>query len=159
VSTMTGSSSSGTRGVEPSSKRAHPCSFLLMSSWNVHSIGCCFTLFPAYHAFVLTVDKQCRGDGSHALLVPIVRWLLAHPATSLSLPKMAPLTASASNPVYGHPGLAAAFGVIGTGGVECVDVSYVAPQAHKIVNVALHWECSPGIVFIFSQGRKDLYHV
>jgi hypothetical protein len=40
-----------------------------------------------------------------------------------------------------------------------VDVSYAAPQAHGIVNVALHREYSPGIVFIFSQGRKDLYHV
>jgi hypothetical protein len=37
-----------------------------------------------------------------------------------------------------------------------VDVSYAAPQAHIIVNVALHWEYSPSIVFIFSQGRKDL---
>jgi hypothetical protein len=40
-----------------------------------------------------------------------------------------------------------------------VDVSYGAPEAHKIVNVALHQEYSPGIVFIFSQGMKDLYHV
>jgi hypothetical protein len=40
-----------------------------------------------------------------------------------------------------------------------VDVSYVAPQAHEIVNVALHQECSPGIVFIFFQGRKYLYRV
>jgi hypothetical protein len=40
-----------------------------------------------------------------------------------------------------------------------VDVSYAAPQAHEIVNVALHREYSPGIIFIFSQGRKDLYHV
>jgi hypothetical protein len=40
-----------------------------------------------------------------------------------------------------------------------VDVSYVAPQAHGTVNVALHWEYSLGIVFIVSQGRKDLYHV
>jgi hypothetical protein len=40
-----------------------------------------------------------------------------------------------------------------------VDVSYAAPQAHRIVNVALHREYSLGIVFIFSQGRKDLYHV
>jgi hypothetical protein len=40
-----------------------------------------------------------------------------------------------------------------------VDVSYAASQAHGIVNVALHREYSPGIVFIFSQGRKDLYHV
>jgi hypothetical protein len=40
-----------------------------------------------------------------------------------------------------------------------VDVLYAAPQAHGIVNVALHQEYSPGIVFIFSQGRKDLYHV
>jgi hypothetical protein len=40
-----------------------------------------------------------------------------------------------------------------------VDVSYAAPQVHEIVNVALHREYSPGIVFIFSQGRKDLYHV
>jgi hypothetical protein len=30
------------------------------------------------------------------------------------------------------------------------DVSYAAPQAHKIVNIALHWEYSLGIVFIFS---------
>jgi predicted nicotinamide N-methyase len=40
-----------------------------------------------------------------------------------------------------------------------VDVSYAAPQAHGIVNVVLHREYTPGIVFIFSQGRKDLYHV
>jgi hypothetical protein len=40
-----------------------------------------------------------------------------------------------------------------------VDVSYVAPQAHRIVNLALHREYSPGTVFIFSQGWKDLYHV
>jgi hypothetical protein len=40
-----------------------------------------------------------------------------------------------------------------------VDISYVAPQAHEIVNVALHREYSPGIIFIFFQGRKDLYHV
>jgi adenylate cyclase len=40
-----------------------------------------------------------------------------------------------------------------------VDVSYVVPQAHGIVNVALHREYSPGIVFIFFQGRKDLYQV
>jgi superfamily II RNA helicase len=30
-----------------------------------------------------------------------------------------------------------------------VDVSYAALQAHEIVNVALHREYSPGIVFIF----------
>jgi hypothetical protein len=40
-----------------------------------------------------------------------------------------------------------------------VDVSYVAPQAHEIINVALHREYSPGIVFIFPQGRKYLNHV
>jgi hypothetical protein len=31
-----------------------------------------------------------------------------------------------------------------------VDVSYAAPQAHGIVNVALHQEYYLGIVFIFS---------
>jgi hypothetical protein len=40
-----------------------------------------------------------------------------------------------------------------------VDVSYVAPQAHGIVNVALHMEYSLGIIFIFFQGRKYLYHI
>jgi hypothetical protein len=40
-----------------------------------------------------------------------------------------------------------------------VDVSYAAPQAHGIVNIALHREYSLSIVFIFSQGRKDLYDV
>jgi hypothetical protein len=40
-----------------------------------------------------------------------------------------------------------------------VDVSYAALQAHGIINVALQQEYSPGIAFIFSQGRKDLYHV
>jgi hypothetical protein len=40
-----------------------------------------------------------------------------------------------------------------------VDVLYAAPQAHKIVKVALHREYSLGIIFTFSQGRKDLYHV
>jgi hypothetical protein len=39
------------------------------------------------------------------------------------------------------------------------DISYAAPQAHGIVNVALHHEYYPDIIFIFSQGRKDLYHV
>jgi hypothetical protein len=43
--------------------------------------------------------------------------------------------------------------------VTAIDVSYVAPLAHRIVNVALHREYSPGIVFIFSQRRNDLYHV
>jgi predicted nicotinamide N-methyase len=37
-----------------------------------------------------------------------------------------------------------------------VDISYAAPQAHEIVNVALHREYSPDIVFIFSQGRRHL---
>jgi hypothetical protein len=40
-----------------------------------------------------------------------------------------------------------------------VDILYAAPQAQGIVSVALNWEYSPGIIFIFSQGRKDLYHV
>jgi hypothetical protein len=40
-----------------------------------------------------------------------------------------------------------------------VDISYAAPQAHGIVNLALQQEYSPGIVFMFPQGRKDLYHV
>jgi hypothetical protein len=31
-----------------------------------------------------------------------------------------------------------------------VDVSYVAPQAHRIINVALHQKYSPSTVFIFS---------
>jgi hypothetical protein len=39
-----------------------------------------------------------------------------------------------------------------------VDASYAAPQAHGIVNVALHLEYSPGIIFMFSQWRKYLYH-
>jgi hypothetical protein len=29
-----------------------------------------------------------------------------------------------------------------------VDVSYAAPQAHRIINVALHQEYSLGIVFV-----------
>jgi hypothetical protein len=40
-----------------------------------------------------------------------------------------------------------------------VDVSYAAPQANGIVNVALHREYSLFIIFIFSQGMNDLYHV
>jgi hypothetical protein len=40
-----------------------------------------------------------------------------------------------------------------------VDGAYAAPQANGIVNVALHREYSPGIIFIFSYGRKYLYHV
>jgi hypothetical protein len=43
--------------------------------------------------------------------------------------------------------------------IVSVDISYAAPHAHGIVNVALYREYSPGIVFIFSQERKDLYHV
>jgi hypothetical protein len=40
-----------------------------------------------------------------------------------------------------------------------IDVSYAALQAHGIINVALHQEYSPGIEFIFSQGRNDIYNV
>jgi hypothetical protein len=40
-----------------------------------------------------------------------------------------------------------------------IDVLYAAPQAHEIVNITLHREYYPGIIFIISQGRKNLYHV
>jgi hypothetical protein len=40
-----------------------------------------------------------------------------------------------------------------------IDVSYAALQAYGIVNVALHQEYSPGVIFILSQGRKYLYYV
>jgi hypothetical protein len=40
-----------------------------------------------------------------------------------------------------------------------IDISYAALQAQGIVNVTLHLEYSPDIVYIFSQGRKYLYHV
>jgi hypothetical protein len=40
-----------------------------------------------------------------------------------------------------------------------VDVLYAALQTYEIVNVAPHREYSPDIIFIFYQGRKDLYHV
>jgi hypothetical protein len=40
-----------------------------------------------------------------------------------------------------------------------IDVSYAALQAYRIVNVALHWDYSVGIVLIFSHGRKYLDHV
>jgi hypothetical protein len=40
-----------------------------------------------------------------------------------------------------------------------VDVSYATPQVHGIVIVAFHREYSLGTIFIFSQGRKNLYHV
>jgi hypothetical protein len=33
-----------------------------------------------------------------------------------------------------------------------VDISYAAPQAHRIVNVALHRDYSPGIILYFSKG-------
>jgi hypothetical protein len=52
------------------------------------------------------------------------------------------------------------FGVLFGNFVDRVDVSYTAPQARGIVNVAaLHRGYSPGIIFIFSQGRKNPYHV
>jgi hypothetical protein len=37
-----------------------------------------------------------------------------------------------------------------------VDISYAALQAHGIVNITLHWEYSPSIIFIFSQGRISI---
>jgi hypothetical protein len=43
--------------------------------------------------------------------------------------------------------------------LETGDISYAAPHVYGIVNVAFHREYPPGIVFILSQGRKDLYHV
>jgi hypothetical protein len=38
--------------------------------------------------------------------------------------------------------------------VDIVDVSYAAPEAYEIVNVALHREYSLSIVFIFSKGGR-----
>jgi hypothetical protein len=35
-----------------------------------------------------------------------------------------------------------------------VDVTYAAPQAHRIVNVALHKEYPPGIIFVLSHGKQ-----
>jgi hypothetical protein len=35
-----------------------------------------------------------------------------------------------------------------TDGDPSVDISYAALQAHRIVNVALHWEYYPVIVFV-----------
>jgi hypothetical protein len=49
--------------------------------------------------------------------------------------------------------------MVTSGGMMVVDIFYATSQVHGIVNVALHQEYSPCIVFIFSQGRKDLYHV
>jgi hypothetical protein len=47
--------------------------------------------------------------------------------------------------------------LVGVIGQWCaVDVSYAAPQANIIVNVALHREYSTGIVFIFSEGRISI---
>jgi hypothetical protein len=43
ASMMPGSSSLGTEGVEPSSKRARPWSLLLVSSWDAHGVGHQFT--------------------------------------------------------------------------------------------------------------------
>jgi hypothetical protein len=40
-----------------------------------------------------------------------------------------------------------------------IDVSHAAPQVHGIIKIALHQEYPPDIVFIFSQGMKDLCHV
>jgi hypothetical protein len=40
-----------------------------------------------------------------------------------------------------------------------IAVFYAAPQVHRIVNVAFHRVYSLGIVFIFYQVGKDLYHV
>jgi hypothetical protein len=47
------------------------------------------------------------------------------------------------------PGLGGGEETGSTGSLPDVDVSYAAPQAHIIVNVALHREYSPSIVFIF----------
>jgi hypothetical protein len=65
--------------------------------------------------------------------------------------------ADPSKSTRGHvtPNLCFLHEVGSTGHVVRVDISYVAPQAHGIVNGALHQEYSPGIVFIFFQGRKD----
>jgi hypothetical protein len=35
-----------------------------------------------------------------------------------------------------------------------VNVSYAAPQAHEIINVALHLEYYRGIIFIFFQSEE-----
>jgi hypothetical protein len=40
-----------------------------------------------------------------------------------------------------------------------VDVFYAAPHVYGIINIALLQEYSPNIIFIFSQGRKNIYLV
>jgi hypothetical protein len=40
-----------------------------------------------------------------------------------------------------------------------IDISYAALQVHRIVNLALHWEYSLGIIFVSCQRRKQLYRV
>jgi hypothetical protein len=57
-------------------------------------------------------------------------------------------TLSSRAPIYSEEGL-----------LLDVEVLYAALQALGIVNVGLHQEYSPRIVFIFSQWWKDLYHV
>jgi hypothetical protein len=36
-----------------------------------------------------------------------------------------------------------------------IDVSYAAPQGHRIANVALHWEYSPGVIFFNPKGGSN----
>jgi hypothetical protein len=74
-----------------------------------------------------------------------------------------PSTTSGSIGIVGSRCMWCLIGCLRCRGSRCsitgVDVSYAAPQAHEIVNIALHREYYPSIVFIFSQWRKDLYDV
>jgi hypothetical protein len=36
-----------------------------------------------------------------------------------------------------------------------VDVSFATPQVHEIINVALHRQYSPGIIFFYSKGGSN----
>jgi hypothetical protein len=99
--------------------------------------------------------RPCRRNGLCCTILMRAGLSLKLPSpTFVSGPVLTLLLDGAKKSLM-HFQLAIFVGSCGTG----VDVSYAAPQVHGIVNVALHREYSLRIIFIFTQGRKNLYHV
>jgi hypothetical protein len=61
----------GTRGVEPSSKKAHTWSFLPVSSWYALGVGRLLTLLR-FSYFCSDFKMWCHGDRCRTSSVPVV---------------------------------------------------------------------------------------
>jgi hypothetical protein len=152
ASMIVGSSSSGIGGAEPSSWRAHPWSFLPVFR----------VLYPGYRR--TPIMTQPRNPARDMLGLPAAmpggfqyqehKYPDGQHSIEYPSPEASHLVESCHCPLQRWdktvPGRTDSKNRSGQIKPTPVDVSYAAPQAHAIINVVVHREYSPGIIFIFS---------